>query len=164
MRNYRSNPTQSNSTHFPPRIPSPFSTKICDPAEKWLVVDDDPMVRELGTQILRLQGYTAVLQAASIAESLRLAGETATIHLLVTDFLMPEVDGLGRVPRFHAVRPKTPVLMVSGSLPMTIHKTKDLDSFEGLPKPFAVRELLDKVRVLPDAASPLPLRKSPLSG
>jgi two-component system cell cycle sensor histidine kinase/response regulator CckA len=162
MRTYRSNPIQSNSSHFQPESPSPFSAKMCGPAETLLVVDDDPMIRELEAQILRLQGYT-VLQAASAAEAMRLASQAAPIHLLVTDFLMPEVDGLELTRRFRAVRPKTPVLMVLGSLPMTIDKTQDLDAFECLPKPFAIRDLLDKVRILLDAASPLPLRKPPFS-
>ena len=75
------------------------------------------MVRDVETQILRLQGYT-VLEAESAAEALRVAAATATIHLLITDLMMPEVDGLELTRRFRAVHPKTPVLMVSGSLPL----------------------------------------------
>ena len=62
------------------------SARISEPAKTLLVVDDDPMVRDVETQILRLQGYT-VLEAESAAEALRLAGETAAIHLLITDFV-----------------------------------------------------------------------------
>ena len=124
-----------------------------------LVVDDDPMVRDVETQVLRVQGYT-VLEAESAAEALRLAGETATIHLLITDFSMPEVDGLELTRRFRAVHPKTPVLMVSGSLPLLRARSEpDLDRFEFLAKPFQFSELLHKVRTLLDAAAPLPIRK-----
>jgi CheY-like chemotaxis protein len=57
-----------------------------------LVVDDDPIMRQLETHILRHHGYQ-VLQADTAVEALRLAADTAPIHLLITDYLMPEVDG-----------------------------------------------------------------------
>jgi DNA-binding response OmpR family regulator len=123
-----------------------------------LVVDDEPLVRDVETQILRLQGYT-VLEAENAAEALRVAAATKTIHLLVTDFWMPDFDGLELARRFRAVHPKTPVLMVSGSLPMIKDRADDLDRFAILAKPFQFDELLHKVRTLLDAAAPLPLRK-----
>lgn len=141
-----------------PEFPPP--ARISEPPRTVLVVDDDPMVRDLETQILRLQGYT-VLEAESAAEALRVAGETATIHLLITDLAMPEVDGLELTRRFRAVHPKTPVLMVSGSLPLLhVRSEPDLERFEFLPKPFEFHELLHKVRTLLDAAASLPIRKS----
>ena len=72
---------------------------------------------------------------------------------------MPEVDGLELTRRFRAVHPKTPVLMVSGSLPLFSHKTVDLDRFDCLEKPFAFSDLLHKVRTLLDTAVPLPIRR-----
>jgi len=138
---------------------SPSPAGISEPPKTVLVVDDDPMVRELETQVLRVQGYT-VLEAEGAAEALRLAGETATIHLLITDLAMPEIDGLELTRRFRAVHPKTPVLMVSGSLPLLRARSEpDLDRFAFLAKPFQFSELIHKVRVLLDAAAPLPIRK-----
>ena len=87
-------------------------------------------------------------------EALRLARETAAIHLLVTDLSMPEVDGLELTRLFRAVHPKTPVLMVSGSLPLLrIRREPHLDRFDFLAKPFQLDELLGKVRKLLDACS-----------
>jgi CheY-like chemotaxis protein len=137
---------------------SPSSARISEPTKTLLVVDDDPLVRDVESQVLRLQGYT-VLEAEGAAKALRLAREAAAIHLLITDFSMPEVDGLELTRRFRAVHPKTPVLMVTGSLPLVQHRADDLDRFEFLAKPFQFNELLHKVRTLLDAAAPLPIRK-----
>ena len=100
--------------------------------------------------MLRRQGY-AVLQAGSATEALRLAATTGTIHLLITDFLIPGADGLELAHRFRAVHPKTPVLMVSGSWPLLKEKNElDLERFEFLAKPIPFSELLQKVNSLLD--------------
>ena len=131
----------------------PSSTRISDPTKTLLIVDDDPTVRDLQAQILREQGYT-VLQAENAADALRLARETAAIHLLITDLSMPEVDGLELTRLFRAVHPKTPVLMVSGLLPLLrIRSEPHLDRFDFLAKPFQLDELLGKIRTLLDACS-----------
>ena len=140
------------TSEFPP------PARISEPPRTLLVVDDDPMLRDLETTVLRLQGYT-VLPAEGAAEALRLAREAAAIHLLITDYSMPQVDGLELTRQFREVHPKTPVLMVSGSLPPGRHAVADLDRFEIMEKPFEFNELLHKVRTLLDAASPLPIRK-----
>ena len=91
MRAYHLAAPQNDSVHSRPTSPSP--AKTCDPAKTLLIVDDDQMVRDLEVQVLRLQGYT-VLEAQGAAEALLLARKAAAIHLLITDFSMPEVDGL----------------------------------------------------------------------
>lgn len=149
---------KTSSSQSAPPFARPSLTRICEPTKTLLVVDDEPVVLEAEAQILGDQGYT-VLQAESAAKALRLAREAAAIHLLITDFSMPEVDGLELARRFRAVHPKAPVLVVSGSLQFLRGATQDLDRFEFLAKPFKFGELLHKVRTLLDAAAPLPIRK-----
>ena len=158
MRSSRSASRRSDPIHSLPTSESPPPARISEPTKTLLIVDDDPMVRNVETQILRLQGYT-VLEAEGAAEALRLARETAAIHLLITDYWMPEVDGLELTRRFRAVHPETPVLMVSGSLPLIQNKADDLERLEFLAKPFQFKELVHKVRTLLDATAPLPIRK-----
>ena len=157
MKTYHSNTMWSDSCPSRPTSAFPSSPGISEPTETLLVVDDDPMVRDMETHILRLQGYQ-VLEADGAAKALRLAREAAAIHLLITDFSMPEVDGLELTRRFRLVHPKIPVLMVSGSLPPIQNRADDLDRFEFLAKPFHYDELLHKVRALLDAVAPLPRR------
>ena len=71
----------------PARSELPLAARISEPARTVLVVDDEAMVRDLETEVLRLQGYN-VLAAGSAAEALRVAASTATIQLLVTDLMI----------------------------------------------------------------------------
>ena len=144
--------------HSRPTSSSPSPANISDPVRTLLVVDDDPMVRDVEVQALRLQGYT-VMEAQGAVEALQMARKAAAIHLLITDFSMPEIDGLELSRQFRLVHPKTPVLMVSGSFPLVQNRADDFDRFEFLAKPFQYDELLHKVRTLMDATAPLPVRK-----
>ena len=159
MKSLDSDYPQSDLTYSEPPSAFPCSARISEPTKTLLVVDDDQVVRQAEAEILCQQGYT-VLQAESAAQALRLAREAAAIHLLITDFSMPEVDGLELTRQFRAVHPKTPVLMVSGSLPLLRARSEpDLERFDFLAKPFQFNELLHKVRKLLDATAPLPIRK-----
>jgi len=133
------------------------SGRFADPPTV-LVVDDDSVFRELEARALRHQGYN-VLEAASAAEALRLVGATATLHLLLTDFVMADTDGLELTRRFRALRPHTPVLLVSGSLPLIQGRVKELDRVAVLEKSSRFDELLKKVGALLSEVSPLPLRR-----
>ena len=136
----------------------PLSHEQAGEGKTLLVVDDEPTIRELMAKVLCKEGYN-VLQADGATEALRLA-TAATIHLLLTDFSMPGTDGLELTRRFRAVYPKAPVLMVSGSLAVgLINRSDDLDRFGILEKPFAVGDLIRKVRTLLLEVSPVPLRK-----
>jgi two-component system cell cycle sensor histidine kinase/response regulator CckA len=74
---------------------------------------------------------------------------------------MPEADGLELTRRFRLLHPETPVLVVSGSLPLLRAKSdKDLDRFGFLAKPFQLHELTEKVRMLLEAAAPRPRHKA----
>jgi CheY-like chemotaxis protein len=135
-----------------------YSTERIGEPPTVLVVDHDPMARSFEVKLLSSQGYN-VLQAESGEEALRLA-DKATIHLLLTDFWMPDVDGLELTRKFRTVHPETPVLMVSSSLPPTDNGIEDLARFGFLPKPFAFDELLRTVRTLIQAKAPFPRREA----
>jgi DNA-binding NtrC family response regulator len=159
MESSESDRYQNNLVHSEETSACRSPANKAEPNKTLLVVDDEPMVRNLEVRFLRHQGYT-VLQADGAAEALRLATTTASIHLLITDLLMPEVDGIELARRFRAVHPKTPVLMVSGSFPLLRARNEpDLERFHFLAKPFQFSELIHKVRVLLDTAAPLPIRK-----
>ena len=76
--------------------------------------------------------------------------------ILITDYSMPEVDGLELTRRVRALYPTIPVLMVSGSMPPMERKADEAGRFAFLTKPFHFDELLHKVRSLLDAIAPFP--------
>lgn len=81
-------------------------------AEKLLVVDDDPLIRRSLSEVLRREGYL-VLEASTGAEALRIVAANAP-NLVVTDFNMPEVDGLQLLRELRARKPDLPVILVTG--------------------------------------------------
>ena len=112
-----------------------------------LLVDDDPDVREYTQFVLEEASY-AVSVAANAEEALRLLSGDPEIALLVTDVVMPGVNGVELARRARAMRPHLAFLFVTGY-------TRNIapDALAGasvLDKPFAPERLLHAVkRALP---------------
>jgi DNA-binding NtrC family response regulator len=117
-----------------------------------MVVEDEAGVRGLVTGLLRQQGYT-VLEAASSAEALALAESTeGRIDLLVTDMVMPRMNGAELARRMTGMRLGLRTLYMSGYTDhalVTNHMLRPDMCF--LHKPFTPLELGRKVRDLLDA-------------
>jgi DNA-binding NtrC family response regulator len=79
-------------------------------AKTLLVVDDDSLIRRSLGEMLRREGYN-VLEASSGAEALKHAAHAA---LVVTDFNMPELDGMQLLRELRTRRPELPVILVTG--------------------------------------------------
>ncbi len=112
-----------------------------------LVVDDQDSVRQLVSSILMSHGYH-VLQASSGPAALALAAEySETIHLLLTDVVMPQMSGRVLVDTLTAVRPAMKVLYMSGYSGETVDSHGVLlAGLEYLAKPFTPAALAEKVR------------------
>ena len=114
-----------------------------------LVVDDEPAVRMVTKRILQRNGY-AVLEASGGPEALRVLREhPGPIQLLLTDVIMPEMNGRELAERVRERRPGIKVMYMSAYSPEAIALDGLLD--EGatfLRKPFALEELLARLRAL----------------
>ena len=77
-----------------------------------LVVEDDPQVRALLTESLRLEGYR-VTAAADGVEALNAYGQSPP-DLVITDMLMPEKEGLGLITALKRINPKVRIIAISG--------------------------------------------------
>ena len=120
--------------------------------ETVLLVEDEPVVRDLLHEVLETTGYH-VLEAADGVEALALAGaHEGTIDLLLTDVVMPKMSGRELVERFHTARPDTKVLYTSGYTAGAIAEKGVLEpGTEFLQKPFSFADLTQKVRAVLDA-------------
>lgn len=115
--------------------------------ETILVVEDEEMVRQLVCETLAAHGYK-VIEAQSPSEAVQLATEyKETIHLLLTDVIMPGMNGKALYHQVAAIYPSIKVLYMSGYTDNAIVHHGVLD--EGvnfLQKPFTVNNLAQKVR------------------
>jgi len=123
--------------------------------ETILLVEDEKNLRDLGRQYLEKQGYT-VLDAADGASALQVSGSyPGPIHLLLTDVIMPGMNGRELAQRITALRPETKVLYMSGYTENAIGHNGTLDAgITLLQKPFTLPALKAKVREVLD--TPLP--------
>ncbi len=114
--------------------------------ETILLVEDEARVRKLVRDLLRGRGYT-VLEAGDGAEALRVAAaHPATIHLLVTDVVMPRLSGRALAEHLTALRPSLKVLYLSGYTDDAILRHGVQEGAALLAKPFTPEALVRRVR------------------
>lgn len=124
--------------------------------ETILMAEDDSTVRTFTRRTLELQGYR-VLEAEDAESALRLSsGHEGAIHLLLTDMLMPGMNGRELADRFKLERPGTPVLFMSGYTGEVIIDQGLLE--EGalfIQKPFSPSLLIEMIQCALEAKSEL---------
>src|SRR5881398_2478792 len=135
----------------PATLPAP-TVQPARGSETVLLAEDEPAVRAIAQQALERQGYT-VLAAPSGADALALAAQHgATIHLLLTDVVMPGMSGRDLADRLTAQRPGIRVLYISGYTDNAIVRHGMLEpGLAYLQKPFRPHALVRKVREVLDA-------------
>jgi two-component system, OmpR family, response regulator MprA len=112
-----------------------------------LIVDDEPAVQQALSRALTLERYDATL-AADGREALQALGETS-FDAVILDVSMPHVDGLEVCRRLREARDRTPVLILTahGEIDDRVAGL-DAGADDYLVKPFALRELMARLRAL----------------
>ncbi|WP_020678277.1 PAS domain S-box protein [Geopsychrobacter electrodiphilus] len=121
--------------------------------ETVLLVEDEPAILDIGRQLLELQGYR-VLTAETPGEAIRLAEEyTGDIHLLMTDVVMPEMNGRQLAKKILTLYPDIKRLFMSGYTADVIahHGVLD-DGIHFIHKPFSLDDLTTKLREVLDSS------------
>ena len=116
-------------------------------SETILIVEDEDSLRTLTRDILRLKGYT-VLEAANGAEAIELSNRTpGEIHLLLTDVVMPGINGRALADQLKLKRPGMKIAFMSGYTGQRVGQKEILEpgSFF-IQKPFSREKLATRVR------------------
>lgn len=122
-----------------------------------LLIDDDRDLRAMLTRALTRFGY-AVVEAENGREALARL-ETATFHLVVTDIIMPDMEGIELILKLHRTNPGLPVIAMSAGGRIGpdsyLSLAKRSGAVQTLVKPFGIEEFIAAVKaVLDRAASP----------
>jgi two-component system, cell cycle sensor histidine kinase and response regulator CckA len=120
--------------------------------ETVMLVEDDESVRNLVQTMLETKGYE-VLAAAGAAEAEQLAAQRAgDVQLLLTDVVMPEVNGRVLAERLSALSPSIRILFMSGYSDEAVYRHGEISpNASFIEKPFTDRTLARKVREVLDA-------------
>ncbi|MCC6925425.1 response regulator [Novosphingobium sp.] len=111
---------------------------------KILLVEDEDMVRAVAERALTRAGFE-VTTASDGDEGLEVIESGAPFDLIVSDVVMPAMDGPSMAREVRKLRPSMPILFMSGYAEEQLRKELDLDNVEFLPKPFTVQQICDKV-------------------
>jgi two-component system, cell cycle sensor histidine kinase and response regulator CckA len=120
------------------------------PGELWgsgtiLLVEDEAMVRAVAERALTRQGYT-VVTAGNGEEALECLQAGTSFDLLISDVVMPTMDGPTLVRHARAQYPELPILFMSGYAEEQLRKSIDIENVAFLPKPFSVQQLAEAAR------------------
>jgi PAS domain S-box-containing protein len=135
------------------QLAAPVEVHKVEPGtETILLVEDEANLRYLARQYLEKQGYK-VIEAADGAVAMQIAvAHEAVIHLLLTDVIMPGMNGRELAQRISEIRPNVKTLYMSGYTENVIGHNGTLDAgVRLLQKPFNLRDLRSKVREVLDA-------------
>jgi CheY-like chemotaxis protein len=116
-------------------------------SETILVVEDQPMLRELMHTVLRLHGYNVLAAETPTGAIQKAQGYGRPIHLLLTDVIMPGMNGRKLADQLRSARPSLRVLFMSGYTDQAILEYGELPQGTSfLAKPFTPEALLSRLR------------------
>jgi two-component system cell cycle sensor histidine kinase/response regulator CckA len=110
-----------------------------------LVVEDEPMVRSVAERALTRHGYKVIV-ADNGEDALDILGRGEEIDLLLSDVVMPGMDGPTMVREARKDRPNLKVLFMSGYAEEQLRNSINVDNVSFLPKPFSVQDLAEATK------------------
>jgi two-component system, cell cycle sensor histidine kinase and response regulator CckA len=134
-------------------VPEQF---VVDGNENILVADDDRDVLNFIRDILETHGYTVIPVNNALTAVDTFRNHSGKIHLVITDIIMPLMEGDELIRNLREIKPDIKIIVVSGYGNEAVQREKIADAF--IKKPFESIELLSAVRQLLDTG----IRRSPL--
>ena len=132
-------------------------------SETVLIVDDDPIILSFIEEEIAHYGYKPIL-AGNAEEALALAGKER-IDLLLTDIMMPGINGVDLAKKFAVLNPQIKILFMSGFVcPSLAHQGIPESEYAFVQKPFAPNVLVKKMRKVLSGPNGLRELEGSLSG
>jgi two-component system cell cycle sensor histidine kinase/response regulator CckA len=110
-----------------------------------LLVEDEAMVRAVAERALTRHGYT-VLTAENGEAALEVLAREGPVDLMISDVVMPTMDGPTTAREARKTYPDLPILFISGYAEEQLRKSIDLERVQFLAKPFSVQKLAEAAR------------------
>jgi two-component system cell cycle sensor histidine kinase/response regulator CckA len=112
-----------------------------------LLVEDDEIMRSLTRKLLEEHGYTVVEAGNGIEAMEALERQGGHVDLVVSDVMMPEMDGPTLFKELRKSHPDIKMIFVSGYAEDAFQKNlPDDDKYDFLPKPFSLKQLVAQVK------------------
>ena len=121
------------------------------PASEWsgggklLLVEDEDMVRAVAERALTRAGYTVTTASDGEEGLAAIANGSIAFDLIVSDVVMPAMDGPAMARAIRRVRPDIPILFMSGYAEEQLRNDIDIDNMHFIAKPFSVQQINAKV-------------------
>jgi PAS domain S-box-containing protein len=136
------------SMYFPALVGQHDEGTGPEAAEKVLIVDDQPDVLEVTSELFRTLGFE-VLSANSGEDALAMLQRTPDLRLMLSDVVMPGMSGIQLAHKAMAVTPALKVILASGYANPAVDKDpSSLEGFNFLPKPYRMADLVKMLRAM----------------
>jgi two-component system cell cycle sensor histidine kinase/response regulator CckA len=109
-----------------------------------LLVEDEDMVRAVAERALAREGYD-IVTACDGEEGLEKVRAGGEFDLIISDVVMPSMDGPAMLREIRKLRPDLPVLFMSGYAEEQLRRDIDIENMHFIPKPFSVQQIARKV-------------------
>ncbi|MBO6526369.1 PAS domain-containing sensor histidine kinase [Erythrobacter sp.] len=110
-----------------------------------LLVEDEDMVRAVAERALARAGYTVTTATDGEEGLAEVANGSTEFDLIVSDVVMPAMDGPAMARAIRKVKPDIPILFMSGYAEEQLRNEIDIDNMHFIPKPFSVQQINAKV-------------------
>ncbi|MDB6139832.1 MAG: domain S-box-containing protein, partial [Verrucomicrobiaceae bacterium] len=128
---------------------APAEVEFRGQGETILLVDDEPLVLEIGRRVLQRLGFTPLTATDGADGLVVLAQHRDEVRAIITDLHMPHMDGLAFVRALRRLLPHIPVVIASGRMEETLRgEFKSLGVTQRLDKPFAENQLAQALKKL----------------